>query len=167
MRASARHPMWHIHIRNVCQPLPSLQGVALDDTPSVYLACAHRPDCSPLKLCSRDGLVDQMSFIPLTGLPMPGPFPWHERIVFFELRHVISCLKSLSSYLCRVMPSFVLFFVLNQHRSRPNKTYAGQKKSQILSSWTKPPFEAPQSLLSPNPSYAELFLVCQLNVPAE
>jgi hypothetical protein len=41
-------------------------------------------------------------------------------------------------------------FVLNQHRSRPNKTYAGQKKSQILSSWTKPPFEAPQSLLSPN-----------------
>jgi hypothetical protein len=45
-------------------------------------------------------------------------------------------------------------FVLNQHRSRPNKTYAGQKKSQILSSWTKPPFEAPQSLLSPNPPYA-------------
>jgi hypothetical protein len=38
---------------------------------------------------------------------------------------------------------WAICFVLNQHRSRPNKTYAGQKKSQILSSWTKPPFEAP------------------------
>jgi hypothetical protein len=46
----------------------------------------------------------------------------------------------------RLSEHHVLFcFVLNQHRSRPNKTYAEQKKSQILSSWTKPPFEAPQS----------------------
>jgi hypothetical protein len=52
---------------------------------------------------------------------------------------------------------YLFCFVLNQHRSRPNKTYAGQKKSQILSSWTKPPFEAPQSLLSPNPPYARSF----------
>jgi hypothetical protein len=29
-----------------------------------------------------------------------------------------------------------------------------KRKSQILSSWTKPPFEAPQSLLSPSPPYA-------------
>jgi hypothetical protein len=47
---------------------------------------------------------------------------------------------------------FVFCFVLNQHRSRPNKTYAGQKKSQILSSWTKPPFEAPPE--SPFPQSA-------------
>jgi hypothetical protein len=41
------------------------------------------------------------------------------------------------------------FFVLFCFKSYPIgglKAYAGQKKSQILSSWTKPPFEAPQGL---------------------
>jgi hypothetical protein len=53
-----------------------------------------------------------------------------------------------------VSVGFVLFCFVLTDRGLTRPRYAGQKKSQILSSWTKPPFEAPQSLLSPNPPYA-------------
>jgi hypothetical protein len=48
--------------------------------------------------------------------------------------------------------SFLVFlFCFNSNADRGLKGLCRTKKTQILSSWTKPPFEAPQFHLPPNP----------------
>jgi hypothetical protein len=78
---------------------------------------------------------------------------WHRPSVWKVARLGVTFVRKRTPTSCPMTPieyvaarrAFVFVFVLNHTPTEAFKAYAGQKKSRILSSWSKPPGEAPRS----------------------